>query len=230
MVSPLEVPQLALQVSLDDENTWDNFYRRDALDALLTAVQSPNSEPLSFLHGPAGSGKTHILQALCHATEGAVYLPLGELKEMPADALLAELEQSSLIALDEVESIAGDSAWEEALFHLVNRARQVGCPIWCAASTTPLELGVSLRDLSSRLAGGVVWAIPACNDEDLRSVLRHRGQQRGLVLDDAVITYISSRERRSLDQLLCSLERLDQASLQLKRPITVPLVREVMGW
>ena len=76
----------------------------------------------------------------------------------------------------------------------------------------------------------MVWAIPACSDEDLREVLRHRGQQRGLVLDDAVITYISSRERRSLDQLLSSLEKLDQASLQLKRPITVPLVREVMGW
>ena len=50
------------------------------------------------------------------------------------------------------------------------------------------------------------------------------------MLDDAVITYISSRERRSLDQLLSSLEKLDRASLQLKRPITVPLVREVMGW
>ncbi|MEM1403299.1 MAG: DnaA regulatory inactivator Hda [Pseudomonadota bacterium] len=230
MVSPFEVPQLALQMSLDDENTWDNFYARGALEALLKAVQSPNAEPLSFLHGPAGSGKTHVLQALCHATEGAVYLPLGELKEMPADALLADLEQSALIALDELESIAAEAAWEEGLFHLINRARQAGSPVWCAASKTPLELGIALRDLSSRLAGGVVWAMPACNDEDLRAVLHHRGQQRGLKLEDAVIAYISSRERRSLDQLLSSLEKLDQASLQLKRPITVPLVREVMGW
>ncbi|WOJ93540.1 DnaA regulatory inactivator Hda [Congregibacter variabilis] len=223
-------PQLPLQIGLEDDSTFDNFLARKALAPLLDSLSRPNTEPLQFIHGAAGEGKSHLLQALCHATEGALYLPLCALLDSPAKEVLQDLESSSLLALDELEAIAGRSDWEEALFHLINRARATQCPLWIAARRPATDLGVQLADLSSRLAGGVTWAIGAASDDDKLEILKFRAQRRGLLLPDAVAQYLCSRESRALCDLMGALDRLDRASLQLQRPLTVPLVREVMAW
>lgn len=223
-------PQLPLQIGLQDDSTFDNFLARDAVAPLLDSMTRPRSEPLQFLHGAAGEGKSHLLQALCHATQGAVYLPLSALLDSPANEVLQDLESSALLALDELEVIAGRSDWEEALFHLINRARVAQCPLWIAARRPANDLGVQLADLSSRLAGGVTWAIAAASDGDKQEILQFRAQRRGLLLPEPVAQYLCSRESRALSDLMGALDRLDRASLQLQRPLTVPLVREVMAW
>ena len=221
--------QLALKVGLRDEATFENFYARDSLAPLLDSMAHPFTEPLQFLHGSAGEGKSHLLQALCHATQGAVYLPLADVHTLPPEELFRDLESAAVLALDGLELIAGRQEWEESLFHLVNRARAANCPIWVAARRPAVGM-IQLPDLSSRLAGGVTWAIAASSDEEKLRVLQFRAQRRGLNLPDAVALYLCARQTRALTDLMEALDRLDGASLQLQRPLTVPLVREVMGW
>ena len=224
-------PQLPLPVGLADEATFDNFLPRAGCEAMFSAARdAATAEPLSFLHGGAEGGKSHILQALCHQRGGSVYLPLGDVAAFAPDRVLADLEQATLVALDDVDAIAGHAAWEEGLFHLVNRARQTGCPLWLAAARPPADLGVVLPDLRSRLAGGLLWALAAPSEDDKLAILRFRAQRRGLALGDAVAAYLVTRGSRSLRDLLACLDRLDTASLQLQRPVTIPLVRSVMGW
>jgi DnaA family protein len=227
----LASPQLPLPVGLADEATFDNFLARPGREAVLSAARgAAAAEPLSFLHGGAEGGKSHILQALCHQRAGSVFLPLGDVAAFAPERVLADLEQASLIALDDAHAIAGRAEWEESLFHLVNRARQAGCPLWLAATRPPADLGVALPDLRSRLAGGLLWALPAPSEEDKLAILRFRAQRRGLQLGEAVARYLVTRGSRSLRDLLACLDRLDTASLQLQRPLTIPLVRSVMGW
>ncbi|EED32420.1 DnaA regulatory inactivator Hda [gamma proteobacterium NOR5-3] len=223
-------PQLPLQIGLQDETTFDNFLAREALAPLLDSMSRPHCEPLQFLHGAAGEGKSHLLQALCHATDGAVYLPLAVLLESPPSDLFQDLESSSLLALDDLDVIAGRREWEEALFHLINRARAAQCPLWMAARRPANDLGLQLADLSSRLAGGVTWALSAADDSDKQAILQFRARRKGLVLSESVAHYVCSRESRALADLMETLDRLDRASLQLQRPLTVPLIREVMAW
>lgn len=229
-------PQLPLPVGLADAATLDNFLSRPALAALYAAAAAvtPGSdagdEPLTFLHGAAEGGKSHLLQAVCHRREGAVYLPLADLRAHAPQRVLEQLEFAPLVAIDDVELITADAAWEEGLFHLVNRARARGCPLWLAARRPPAQLGLALADLASRLTGGVTWSVAAPSDDDKRAILRFRAARRGLALDDAVARYIVNRDSRLLTDLLASLDQLDRASLQLQRPLTIPLVRRVMGW
>ncbi|WP_439102506.1 DnaA regulatory inactivator Hda [Congregibacter sp.] len=223
-------PQLALKIGLRDEANFENFCPRESLAAVLDSMTRPAAEPLQFLHGGAGVGKTHLLQALCHTTEGSLYLPLADVHGSPPRSLLDNLEMAALLALDNLEFIAGDSEWEEALFHLINRARAVNCPLWVAARRPAMELGIELADLRSRLAGGVTWAIAAANDEEMRRILQFRAERRGLALPDPVASYLCARETRALGDLMDTLDRLDSASLQRQRPLTVPLVKAVMGW
>lgn len=223
-------PQLPLQIGLQDETTFDNFCMRASLAPLLDSLARPTDEPLQFIHGAAGEGKSHLLQAVCHATEGAFYLPLDELQSLPAADVLQNLESASLLALDDLAAISGRADWEEALFHLVNRARAAQCSLWVAARRPGIDLGITLADLRSRLAGGVTWAINAATDAEKQRILQFRAERRGLVLPEPVAAYLCARESRALSDLIDALDRIDSASLQLQRPLTVPLVREVMGW
>ena len=110
------------------------------------------------------------------------------------------------------------------------RARASRCRLLIAASRPAPELALSLPDLVSRLTSGLTWALPTCSDDELREVLDFRARRRGLVLAEPVLRYLCERSKRNLPELLASLERLDQASLERQRPVTVPLVREAMGW
>lgn len=224
-------PQLALRVGLDDQATLENFLPREALASLLAAItDAPTREPLNFLHGGRESGKSHLLQALCHAQPGAIYLPLASVAAATPADVVQDLESAPLLALDELEVIAGREDWEEALFHLCNRARARGCALWLAAAVPANDLGIVLADLRSRLAGGVTWALPSCSEAEKAAILRFRAQRRGLRLSDGVIPFLLARDSRALADLLLTLDRLDRASLQLQRPLTVPLVKEVTGW
>lgn len=223
-------PQLPLQIGLQDETTFDNFYRRESIAPLLDSLARPTTEPLQFIHGGAGEGKSHLLQAVCHANEGALYLPLDDLQLLPPAEVLQNLESASLLALDDLAAISGRPEWEEALFHLVNRARAAQCSLWIAARRPGMDLGITLADLRSRLAGGVTWAIAAATDIEKQQIVQFRAERRGLHLPAPVAAYLCARESRALADLIDALDRIDRASLQLQRPLTVPLVREVMGW
>ena len=222
--------QLPLQLRIDDSASFGNFAPAPSLAPLCHALAAVDREPLYFLHGGAEAGKSHLLQAACRAAGGhALYLPLAPLAGADPAALLQDLEGRARLALDDLQCVAGDGRWEEALFHLVNRCRASRCQLLLAARQPPAALAVCLPDLRSRLAGGT-WALPPHDDGDRARILRLRAQHRGLSLGAPVVDYLCRRASRSLGDLLAILERLDAASLQRQRAITVPLVREVMGW
>lgn len=223
-------PQLALPVSLEEGATCENYWPCEAQRALLAAIEQPLQEFMNYLHGASGAGKSHLLQAVCHRQSDAVYLPLAMLVDAPPEALLEALENAPLIALDDIDQVAGDAHWEEALFHFVNRARMADAVIWVAAARPAAQTNFLLADLRSRLAGGVTWGMPDYSDEDKQRILRFRAQRRGIDLPAAVAAFLCSRDSRALGDLLQTLERLDEASLQLQRPLTVPMVKQVMGW
>lgn len=226
--------QLPLLVQLRDDATLDNFFATAATAALIEAVrrQSEGSgESVVFLHGGRGSGKSHLLQGACHlAGDSALYLPLRELAVYAPEEVLAGVETLGLVALDDLDVVMGREAWEHALFGLYNRAREWGCRMLISASGAPRVLDVDLADLRSRLSWGVVYQLPSASDEDKLSILQFRAARRGLNLSDDVASFIVNRASRDLEQLLALLERLDRASLARQRALSIPFVKQTLGW
>lgn len=226
--------QLPLLVQLRDDATLDNFLTTDSSAALVAAVRSVSEgrgESVVFIHGNRGSGKSHLLQGACHlAGDNALYLPLRELSVYPPDEVLAGVETLGLVALDDLEVVLGQQAWEHALFGLYNRAREWGCRLLIAAAGAPRALEVELADLSSRLSWAVVYQLASGSDEQKRAILQFRAARRGLNLGDEVASYIVTRAPRDLAQLLELLDRLDRASLARKRALSIPFVKQVLGW
>lgn len=221
--------QLALRIGLRDSATFANFYAGD--NAAVLHVLQQADEPFIYLWGTQGSGRSHLLQAACHAETGRggapAYLPLGELA--PAGVgLLEGLEQMSLICLDDVQAIAGDAAWEEGLFHLYNRIREAGGRLLAAADASPLTLGINLADLRSRLGWGPVFQLQGLDDAGKLAALQLRARARGMALSDEVGSYLLRHSPRDMRALFDLLERLDRASLTAQRRLTIPFIREFL--
>lgn len=226
------VRQLALQIRLDDAATFDNFFVAQANQEVVDYLrESTRLQQFSYLWGATGAGCSHLLQAVCHQFDArgasSFYLPLEQFLDY-SPTIFEGLESFDLVCLDALQAIAGQQAWELALFSLFNRLRDSGTRLVVTAHTGPRQLSVRLPDLLSRLQSGVVFPLHALSDEDKRAALQLRATQRGIALSEEVLHYVLQRHERSMPSLFGLLERLDQFSLQTKRRITVPLVREFM--
>lgn len=227
--------QLPLGIILRDDARFENFVSGDngLARAELERAAQGQGEQYIYLWGHAGVGCSHLLQSCCHAADPvrrtAVYLPLAELSHAGPE-LLDDLDQLQLVCIDNLERVAGQPAWEEALFHLFNRMRAVGHVLILAAERSPRSLGLKLPDLESRLNWGLVFQIRPLDDETKEIALKARAGARGLQLGDEVVRYLMHHGSRDMANLLVTLDKLDRASLSAQRRITVPFVKQVMGW
>lgn len=226
--------QLPLGFRLRDDATFENFLdvgNQQALHSVLNLVRG-QGENFIYLWGADGCGRSHLLQASCHAApehnKTAVYLPLIELKKYGND-LFNGLEHITLVCIDDIEQISGNKVLEEQVFHLFNRIRAQGNSLIISASTPPQQLQINLPDLKSRLSWGVVYQLHNLGDEEKLSALQLHAKVRGLDLDDPVGKFLLRRCPRNMAQLFQTLEQLDQASLTAQRRLTIPFVKEVLG-
>ncbi|WP_163557422.1 DnaA regulatory inactivator Hda [Halomonas sp. NO4] len=227
--------QLPLGVGLRDDATFANFHagpNASLVDRLERQLDG-EGEPFLYLWGAAGTGRSHLLQAACHAASGrdrrALYLPLRELGHFPP-LMLEEVERLDLVAIDDLETVVGRRRWEEGLFHAFNRLRDAGRRLVMAADAPPRQLPVKLPDLASRLTWGMTFHVKALDDEQRLAALQLRARGRGMQLPDEVARYILHRGPRELGELCESLAVLDRASLSAQRKLTIPFVKQALGW
>ncbi len=225
--------QLTLGVQLKDNASFANFYpagNQEALQGLMKLARQ-SAPGFIFLWGGEGSGKSHLLQALCHEAGSAggatVYLPLKKAADLSCE-ILSGLEAMSLVCLDDVGSIVGSAEWEEAIFHLYNRIQMQGGRLVVTAHAPPLSLGLCLADLASRLAHGLIYHLQCLDDEQKGYALQQRATFRGFALPEEVLSYLLKRSPRNMSTLFELFDRLDQASLAAKRKLTIPFVRSFL--
>lgn len=227
--------QLPLGVGLRDDTTFGNFLPggNAALVAALQRQLDDDGEAFVYLWGGESSGRSHLLQAACHEASDrdarALYLPLEELGHFPPH-MLEDIERLDLVVIDDLDAVVGRKRWEEALFHAFNRLRDAGKRLVIAADAPPRQLEIGLADLASRLTWGMTFHIERLDDEGRFEALQLRARMRGMQLPDDVTRYILHRGPRRLAELFESLERLDRASLSAQRKLTIPFVKQALGW
>ena len=225
-------PQLPLALRAPTDQRLERYLHAPAgLVAQLQALGRGDATDAVYLQGAGVTGKTHLLVGCCtHATargRQASYLALSTLRGHLRAA--SEGLDADLVALDDVDAIAGDREDEIALFDLHNRLRDAGRSVLYAASGPPDALPLVLPDLRSRLAQCTRWTLPVLDDNGRADLLRQRASARGLDFDDAALDWMLRRCSRDLGSLTGMLEQLDRASLVAQRRLTVPFLRQVLG-
>ena len=193
--------QLALPISSPPEPTLENFVtgaNAELLARLRALAAGELAESVLYLWGEPGSGRSHLLAASA---------------------------RPGLVVADDVERL--DDEGQIALFNAINAARDAGGTVLAAGNAPPAQLALR-EDLKSRLAWGLVYQVKPLTDAEKALTLHGEAARRGLKLSDEVVWYLLTHVRRDLHSLTGLLDRLDRTSLEQRRAITLPLVRELI--
>lgn len=225
--------QIPLPFAFNPEHGFEEYYpgiNAEAVAHLQRAAQG-QGEPLIFLWGEAGLGKTHLLHAYCRdahrAGQSVSYLPLRVLQEYGGE-VLEGLEAQDAVCLDDVGAVAGDAEWEQALFNLFNRLRDRGHGLVVSADLPPDSLPIALPDLKTRLSWGLTLLLRPLDDADKLAALCLRARLLGLEVSPAVGRFLMGNYRRDLPGLMELLALLDRATLAAKRKLTIPFLKTLL--
>ena len=225
---PLDIgltPRPRLHTLVEGENGRLLTHVREALQQ-----RQPQTVP-TYVWGPGGSGKTHLLQAVMQELHEQG-LSAGWLDaSTPCGGYPREFDPRwSAVLLDEVELYSPEQQHTAFNWFINAMTPQQGEPRWVlAAGSLPLAYLPLREDLRTRLAWGHVHALQPLGDEGVRKALQQGAAERGLELGDEVVNYMLSRFSRDLGSLNELLGMLDGYALEQRRALTVPLLKQMLN-
>jgi chromosomal replication initiation ATPase DnaA len=169
--------------------------------AFEAALGFPWADYALYIHGEAGCGKTHIAK------------------------IAKSLADKELSIIDNPAENFG----EVQLLQTLNSAKENQRYILITARKLPMELGFTLPDLTSRLAAIQTITIESPTEELFYMLLARQFAARQIHVDDLVLNFLTARLERNFTSLIAAVEKIDRLSLQEKRSITIPLVKNVIG-
>lgn len=213
---------------------------RPALSRGVFHISAPNREALGLIDawrdwpqlrlavvGPEGAGKTHLAE-VWRAMTGAAKVCPGGLHgrlDILAEPLVVDAADRIAELGEEMRDIE-----EEALFHILNRQAQAGTPLLFTARLAPAHWEIALPDLKSRLETVALTRISPPDDALLSCLLYKLFADRQLAVGDGAIAFLVKRMERSFAAAGNLVTLLDREALSRKRPVTIPLIKEVTGW
>ena len=199
--------QLLLDIQPAPAPTLENFVpgrNAEALHSLYLAATGKADVRFIYLWGTGGSGKSHLLHACSE---------------------LARQHGVALDIADDVQRLDDDA--QISLFNMYNRLRESGGALIVAGEAAPMQMGLR-DDLATRLSWGLVYQLQPLSDEEKAQALKAHADERGMKLPDEVLDYCLRHLRRDLRTLMVTLDALDKWSLTAKRPVTLPLLRQML--
>lgn len=210
--------QLLLDLLPDSPPSLDNFVaggNGETLAALTEWLAGARPDASFCLHGEAGCGRSHLLLA-----SGFRYV------DAARDPALDGVTGTAALAVDNVDRL--DAAGQIALFALFNQLKAGGGRLLTAAPQPPAHLALR-EDLRTRLGSGLIYRLHLLTDAEKAAAVAAQARERALKLPPEIIGYLlrhASRDMRTLSMLVVALDRY---SLEQKRPVTLPLLRELLA-
>lgn len=210
--------QLILDLLPESPPSLDNFVaggNAETLAALTEWLAGLRGDTSFCLHGESGSGRTHLLLASDFAYVDAA-----------RDPALTQAGNAGQLAVDNVERLNPDG--QIALFNHFNRLKMAGGQLLTAAPQPPAHLALR-EDLRTRLGSGRIYRLQALSDAEKTEALLTLARERALKLPPEAIDYLLRHAPRDMRTLTMLVIALDQYTLEQKRPVTLPLLRELLN-
>lgn len=211
--------------------SFDSFVACDgnaaALQFARRIADPSDAENLLFLHGPAGSGKTHLLQSIARSlcpSETSCYLTCRD--SFSALELAARFSGASALVVDDLHLLPDEAALRAALWQLFNDFYSSGRKVALAGLLPPRELPHLDDHLVSRLLWGLVARVDATDDHSRRMILKKIADDHQVRVPDDVVDYILMTVSREVGALIEAFEALFRLSMAEQRRITLPLARQ----
>ena len=157
----------------------------------------------------------------------SLFIPLAEVSSLDT-SIFDSIENMDIICIDDIDSIKGRNEWEIALFNLINNSLLSGCRLVFSSSANPTSINFSLSDLDSRVRKINGTEVHPISDAKLQDAIKEISQLRSIRLGEKELNYLITYTERSIHSLIDILNKLDDLSIEQKRKITIPLIKEVI--
>jgi len=225
--------QLILKLQPDTSSVFENYYtgKNEPLINEISSVEKISSLQQVFIWGGKNLGKSHLLQATCSRfsseNRNSVYLPMREIK-LHSTSVIDGLESISLICIDDISEICGNSKWELAVFNLINSVRATKNCILISSDQAPDHLKITLADLKSRFSWGPVYKLQELNDEQQVDAITLRASFLGFDLPKESAKFLQNHLKRDMQHLYKAVLSLEKETLVQQRKITIPFIKSVL--
>jgi len=223
-----QVVQTTIPLDRASLASFSNFHAQDNQQTLTLLQDFLSDDKLCascYLWGERGTGKSHLLFASCKKIPSSVYIPLLDLQLKP-DVLTAVVN-FRLICIDDIDAVACQSDWESHLLILLENTENNGNLLLLTGARPPVDLDFESNDLVNRLQGRRVFKLSSASDQTKVGMLVDRANDQGLTVEASVAKFILRRHARDTHSLMRLFDRIVQASLESRRRITIPFLREL---
>ena len=219
--------QLGLPISLNSLMLLENFVSNKELIRSINQLFLDQKSSEVYIYGANGQGKTHVLQgtilkALAN-DKNAVFIDC--LDPFPGH-IFEIINEINFISFDNVHLMVKEK--QERFFDLYNCARQSEVFILVSGDSLPSDLKV-MKDIKTRLSLAAVYKLQELDDELKMNIINTQMSDRNLSVDSKVYEYLFKSFSRDLKLLLSTMDDLDRASLQAKKPISIPFVKKFLN-
>ena len=223
--------QLTFPWNKVNKSSLEGFYTSQENSHLLSLLKDSDFLDDLFIYGTKESGKTFLLQAMCNSyssmSKSSLYIPLKKVMNYGIE-IFESLENIDLICIDGIEEVISKIEWEKAIFNLMNKALISESRLILTSSKDLKSLNFLLPDLESRIRKIQSYELYPINDEDIFDALKYISKLTSINLGDKEARYLVTYSQRNISNLVHILESLDQLSMEMKRKITIPLIKEVI--
>ena len=223
--------QLTFPWNKVNKSSLEGFFTSQENSHLLSLLKDSDFLDDLFIYGTKESGKTFLLQAMCNSyssiSKSSLYIPLKKVMDFGVD-IFESLENIDLICVDGIEEVISKIEWEKAIFNLINKALISESRLILTSSKDLKSLKFSLPDLESRIRKIQSYELHPINDKDIFDALKYISKLTSINLGDKEAKYLVTYSQRNISNLVHILESLDQLSMEMKRKITIPLIKEVI--
>ena len=210
--------------------------------AVAVAAKPGDSYNPLFIHGNAGLGKTHLLQALCHvlAEKGhkICYLSCEDftnqyitaMRTRALDAFRKRFRGLDLLVLDDVHFLTNKPATQEEFLHTFNALVDgPGKQVVLASDSHPRLIAKLKESLMTRFVAGMVARIDPPDEATRLEILRQKSAASGVDFAPGVLEFLAQRLEGSVRELEGALTMLVAHARLARREVNLVLAREVLA-
>ncbi len=170
---------------------------------------------LIYLVGPSKSGKSSLAKIWQNKNNAILY----------NNNLSTILENKKNILIDDINK----SSDQKKIFHLINHAMLFKLKLLVTSRFEINELKYSLKDLNSRLKIFEYFKILNPDDDMLVQLLTKQLIKKQFIINsNEIFHYILRRVDRSYQGIYDIVNKLEDLSLEKKRQLTIPLIKEIL--